>query len=299
MRTWRCTGAPVIRLFEAGRTYLAFPGRTRGLQVHLDNDRCARGIAGAPGDARCALGMPGAPGIRFFEAGCTCHSQGAPLDRRCVDFDNARRILGMLGAPWAKAGPGSLDLCSRSVDAPLAAPQNGTPARVLGGVSPLACALRCWAFGSFGRPGTRGDAPELSAKECGSPPAVRFPTSLSSQSSSYVRRALPPFVMLVEGQLLARHEGRASSTGHRSVGRWWILTCDCGVRRWCVKTQQKNCFEIICHLNLLPTYLTPPSSAIYLHCLDMQAMHLFAVANCLSSRRIVASLLIYAYLNKR
>jgi hypothetical protein len=33
----------------------------------------------------------------------------------------------------------------------LAAPQNGTPERVPGGGISLACALRCWAFGYFGR----------------------------------------------------------------------------------------------------------------------------------------------------
>jgi hypothetical protein len=33
----------------------------------------------------------------------------------------------------------------------LAAPQNGTPERVPGGGIFLACALRCWAFGYFGR----------------------------------------------------------------------------------------------------------------------------------------------------
>jgi hypothetical protein len=32
----------------------------------------------------------------------------------------------------------------------LAAPQNGTPARVPDGGISLACALRCWAFGYFG-----------------------------------------------------------------------------------------------------------------------------------------------------
>jgi hypothetical protein len=93
---------------------------------------------------------------------CQVHLVSAHL-KQVGDFDNARHILGIPGAPWAEAGPGSLDLCSRSVSGCSSrrrqtAPPPVTPARVLGGGISLACALRCWAFGSFGRR-VRGDAP--------------------------------------------------------------------------------------------------------------------------------------------
>jgi hypothetical protein len=78
-----------------------------------------------------------------------------------MDFDNARRILGIPGAPWAEAGPGSLDLRSRSVSggAPRGAAKQHTPTRVPGGGISLACALRCYrwiphnsGFGFLDRP---------------------------------------------------------------------------------------------------------------------------------------------------
>jgi hypothetical protein len=236
--------------------------------------------------------MPGAPLECQVHLASAYLKQGAPAIPRAhpcgpqMDFDNARRILGIPGAPWAEAGPGSLGLCSRSVSG--GAPRGAAKRHPRGGIS-LACALRCWAFrpslflvqmvvslakeypaafaahraaiatvnsggGGGGSSGSqtqatavasrvsgpasldacalrsRRCAPKASGQGCRSSPATRFSNSLSSQSS-YVRRALPPFVMLVgprtQDQLLARHQGRKQ---HRASvgGGYSLVTAECG-----------------------------------------------------------------------
>ena len=80
-----------------------------------------------------------------------------------MDFDNARRILGIPGAPWASC-PGrdtgrrqGLGLCSLSVSAGAhrgAAkrhPRAGAGWRYFPRLRLARGALRCWAFGYFGR----------------------------------------------------------------------------------------------------------------------------------------------------
>ena len=96
----------------------------------------------------------------------------------------------------------------------LAAPQNGTPEWVPGGGVSLAYALRCWAFVHFGR-------------RAGALEEMRRPKNLYANqilnkfakfAKQHVRRALPPFVMLVGPRASSWHDIKgASSTGHRSV----------------------------------------------------------------------------------
>ena len=82
---------------------------------------------------------------------------------------------------------------------------------------------------------------------------TRFSTnSLSSQSSMFVELSLRVRrVSRTQGQLLARHQGCKQ---HRASvgGGYSLVTAECGDGAWCV-IQQKNYFEIRCHLNLLPT----------------------------------------------
>ena len=75
---------------------------------------------------------------------------------------------------------------------------------------------------------------------------AKFAKQLCSSSSPSVRR-----VSRTQGQLLARHQGCKQ---HRASvgGGYSLVTAECGDGAWCV-IQQKNYFEIRCHLNLLPT----------------------------------------------
>ena len=93
------------------------------------------------------------------------------------------------------------------------------------------------------------------AQECRSSPVdfyqilnkfAKFAKQLCSSSSASVRH-----VSRTQGQLLARHQGCKQ---HRASvgGGYSLVTAECGDGAWCV-IQQKNYFEIRCHLNLLPT----------------------------------------------
>jgi hypothetical protein len=158
-------------------------------------------IAGAPGDARCALGMPGTP-VHLASAYLKQGAPAIPKAHLCgpqVDFDNARRIaLGIPGgAPWAEAGrawvSGSLQPlseCECSSRRRKTAPPSVCRAAVIS----LVCALRCWAFGYFGRRQARRrtaleemrpqkpQRPGLQVFTC-----TRFSTNSLSSRSSYVR----------------------------------------------------------------------------------------------------------------
>ena len=179
-----------------------------------------------------------------------------------MDFDNDRRILGIPGAPWAEAGPGSLNPCSLSVSA--GAPRGAAKRYPRAGTGwwyfpRLRLALLGVVLFQQARRRTRGDAPpKVSGQECRSSPVsyyayTRFSTnSLSSQSSMFVELSLRVRrVSRTQGQLLARHQGCKQ---HRASvgGGYSLVTAECGDGAWCV-IQQKNYFEIRCHLNLLPT----------------------------------------------
>jgi hypothetical protein len=77
-------------------------------------------IAGAPGDGRCALALEcqvHLPGIRVFETGRTCHSQGAPVDRRWTSITPGASFE-YQGHPGRRQGLGLdlwISLRSRSV----------------------------------------------------------------------------------------------------------------------------------------------------------------------------------------
>jgi hypothetical protein len=130
------------------------------------------------------------------------------------------------------------------------------PARVPGGGIFLACALRCWAFGYFGRRARALEemCPQKSAAKSAGlhlhqilNKLAKFAKQLCSSSSPSVRH-----VSRTQGQLLARHEGRKQ---HRASvgGGYSLVTAEC-VRRWCmVRDTAEELFEIRCHLNLLPT----------------------------------------------
>jgi hypothetical protein len=207
-------------------------------------------IAGAPGDARCALGMPGAPGIRVFDTGRTCHSQGAPVDRRWTSItpgasleyqEHPGRREGLdlwisAAAQWEwgcssrrrkTAPPHGCRVVVFPSPAPCAAGRLALSAGALEEIPPQKSAARVWVylyqilnFDKF-------------AKQL---------CSSSSPSVPHVSRTQP-------GPALGTTSRAQAAQG---IGRWWVLTCDCGVRRWCV-IQQNNYFEIRCHLNLLPT----------------------------------------------
>jgi hypothetical protein len=73
------------------------------------------------------------------------------------------------------------------------------------------------------------------AQECRSSPVdfYQILNKFAKFAKQHVRRALPPRSSCYSdpGPALGTTSRVQAAQG---IGRWWILTCDCGVRRWCM-----------------------------------------------------------------
>jgi hypothetical protein len=140
---------------------------------------------------------------------------------------NGRRILGIPGASWAEAGPGSPSLCSRSVSggAPHGAAKRHPRAGAgwwyfprlrlaLLGVSPICRRSRRCALKSP-RP------------ECRSSPVLDSQIRKVHTAAMFVSSPSVRHVSWIQGQLLARHQGRKQ---HRASvgGGYSLVTVECG-----------------------------------------------------------------------
>jgi hypothetical protein len=154
------------------------------------------------------------------------------------------------GRAWVSGSLQPLSECGCSSRRRKTVPPSGCRVAVFPLPTPCAAGRLSISVGAQA-PSRRCAAPKV--KSVGLYAYTRFSTnSLSSQSSMFVELSLRVRrVSRTQGQLLARHQGCKQ---HRASvgGGYSLVTAECGDGAWCV-IQQKNYFEIRCHLNLLPT----------------------------------------------